>query len=144
MAQEFRPRRSRRRVQEAEGCGVTTHAQTARHKKVFLEHFRNCGNITAAAQATGCVRRAIYRWQEDDDAFVAEFRDAELQATDGLEAEAWRRAMGGSDLLLIFLLKARAPEKYRERYDVNNNHSGTYIQGETIKAYGPNMRIDLV
>lgn len=34
---------------------------------------------------------------------------------DVLEGEASRRAMSGSDLLLIFLLKGLRPEKYRER-----------------------------
>lgn len=29
-----------------------------------------------------------------------------------------------SDVLLIFLLKGKFPAEYRERYDVNNNHSG--------------------
>ena len=36
--------------------------------------------------------------------------------TDGLEDEAVRRAKNGSDTLLIFMLKARRPEKFKERY----------------------------
>lgn len=64
-------------------------------------------------------------------------RQADLQATELLEREAWRRAREGiaepvfqhgkqvgtiqrySDNLLMFLLKARAPERYRDRVDVN-------------------------
>jgi hypothetical protein len=64
---------------------------------------------------------------------------AKEMAADRLEEEAWRRAVDGvdepvgfyrgkpsawvkrySDTLLIFLLKALRPEKYRERYE----HSG--------------------
>lgn len=41
------------------------------------------------------------------------------EAADVLEAEARRRAtVGGSDVLLIFLLKGARPEKYRDRYEV--------------------------
>lgn len=64
-------------------------------------------------------------------------RQADLQATEVLEQEAWRRAREGiaepvyqhgkevgtiqrySDQLLMFLLRARAPERYRDRVDVS-------------------------
>ena len=39
-----------------------------------------------------------------------------------LEAVARKRAIIGSDVLLIFLLKGHRPEKYRERYQVE--HAG--------------------
>jgi hypothetical protein len=40
-----------------------------------------------------------------------------------LEDEALRRAKDKSDTLLIFLLKARRPEKYKDR--ISTEHSGT-------------------
>jgi len=64
-------------------------------------------------------------------------RAAATQATEVLEQEAWRRARDGvaepvyqhgkqigtiqrySDNLLMFLLRARAPERYRDRVDVS-------------------------
>lgn len=118
-----------------------THRQVQRLKAKFLEHFAVYGNITQGAQHAGIDRTTVYRWQEHDDDFAAAFREAEIQATETLEAEARRRAVEGvvsetpiysrkgellntiietkySDTLLIFLLKARAPEKYRERFDV--------------------------
>ena len=67
--------------------------------------------------------------------YRAEFEAAEVEATEVLEREAWHRATEGreeavwfngkrvgtvrkpSDLLLIFLLKAKKPEIYRERLD---------------------------
>lgn len=119
-----------------------TRQQSLRLKKRFLEHFAEYGNVTAAAKAAGIERNTVYVWQERDDAFVAAFREAEIKATDVLESEARRRAVEGvvtetpiyikgelvntivetkySDTLLIFLLKARAPEKYRERFDVTS------------------------
>jgi hypothetical protein len=99
---------------------MTTRAQTAQLKKAFLDQFAIYGNISTAAQRAGCERRTIYKWQEHDDEFASAFREAELQATEALEAEARTRALLGSDTLLIFLLKARAPEKYRDRYDVTS------------------------
>ena len=126
--------------------GALIAVQSARLKRRFLESFARTGNITESCRAAGVQRRAtIYDWQERDEAFAAAFREAELVATEVLEAEARRRAVDGviqdtpivhrgsvvapvtetkySDSLLIFLLKARAPEKYRERYEVK--HGGT-------------------
>lgn len=119
---------------------MTTRAQTAQQKKDFLVQFAVYGNVSTASAIAGVERRAVYRWQEMDDEFAAAYREAELTATETLEAEARRRAVEGvttetpiirdgrvidtivetkySDTLLIFLLKARAPEKYRERFDV--------------------------
>ena len=63
---------------------------------------------------------------------------AEVEATETMEQEAYRRAVQGtvrpvfhqgaqcgsvqeySDTLLIFMLKARAPEKYRERVQMQH------------------------
>ena len=44
--------------------------------------------------------------------------------TQELEAEARRRAMSGSDVMLIFMLKSLRPDVYRERQDVTNQVSG--------------------
>lgn len=128
-----------------------TKGQTSHQKKAFLEHFRGMGNITAACRALGLERRNVYNWQEHDATFAHAFRQAEIEATETLEAEAFRRAHDGlkrlrfdrrglplkdpesggyyteleySDTLLIFLLKARAPEKYREKYDPGATRSG--------------------
>ena len=64
-------------------------------------------------------------------------RAADVQATETLEHEAWRRARDGvaepvyqhgklvgtvqrfSDSLLMFLLRARRPDVYKERVDVS-------------------------
>lgn len=118
-----------------------THRQRERLKGRFLEHFAVYGNVTRACEHAEINRTTVYVWQEHDEEFAAAFREAEIQATEVLEAEARRRAVEGvttttpiysrkgqllhtlvetkySDTLLIFLLKARAPDKYRERYDV--------------------------
>lgn len=117
-----------------------TDVRRARAQTAFLEAFRILGNITYAAKQAGCSRNAIYGWQEQDEEFAAAFREAEIQALETLEREAWRRAVEGtpyertsywhgepvgtdrkieySDALLILLLRARAPEKYRDKVDL--------------------------
>ena len=44
------------------------------------------------------------------------------QSTDAMEAEARRRGLDKSDLLLIFMLKANRPDKFRERQE--SQHTG--------------------
>lgn len=51
-------------------------------------------------------------------AFAAQANDAIEAGMDELEDVARQRATDSSDTLLIFLLKARRPEKYRERHVV--------------------------
>lgn len=113
-----------------------THAQSEQLKERFLSYFREHGNVTwACRQAKMSRRETVYDWQERDDQFAVAFRQAEIQATETMEQEAYRRAVTGtkkpvyqggvkvgtvqeySDVLLIFMLKARAPHKYRDKYD---------------------------
>ncbi len=124
---------------------------TQKKRASFLSAFSKLGNITAACAAAGIGRRTHYAWLED-----AEYRkavaEAEEQATEVLEREAWRRAVDGvekpvhyrgeridtvrefSDVLLIFLLKARRPEKYRERFE----HSSSMAEAKrNVHIYIP-------
>ena len=45
-----------------------------------------------------------------------------MQSVEQLEAEAMRRAMAGSDQLIMFLLRARRPAVYSERYRIMHAH----------------------
>lgn len=113
-----------------------TTAQSDHLKKRFLEKFRLHGNITwACRQIRMTRRRTVYEWQEHDDTFAAEFRQAEIEATERMEEAAYERAVTGtlkpvyqqgakvgtvreySDTLLIFMLKARNPAKYRDKFE---------------------------
>ena len=104
-------------------------------KARFLDEFRQRGNLTAASREIGLTRQAVYKWRHSDQAFAEAFADAVEEATELMEWEARRRAMGEvqmpvfhqgevvghiprySDQLLMFLLRAHRPEKYRERYE---------------------------
>lgn len=117
-----------------------TNAQTVRRKAGFLAAFAVSGNVSAACVEAGVSRRVVYDWKGNDPSFLEAFEEAELASTEALEEEARRRAAIGteepvwhngqqvgtvrkySDTLLIFLLKARNPSKYRERWQLQ--HAG--------------------
>lgn len=106
---------------------------TPKKRRAFLANLARTGNVSISANAENLSRRELYRLRNEDEAFAAEWTDALLEAADHLEAEARRRAVDGwdepihyqgvevgrvrrfSDTLLIFLLKAANPEKYRDR-----------------------------
>lgn len=116
-------------------------------KRQFLDAFAMMGNISAAARAAGIDRSTYHYWVEHDEQFALSVNIANTEATERLEAEAWERATAGSfkpvyqggalvghvmeksDTLLIFLLKARAPGKYRER------SSGQSDEADRVKVY---------
>lgn len=78
-------------------------------------------SVSAACKAAGIGRTAYYEWREADPEFASEADDAIETGTDVLEDVARTRATRSSDTLLIFLLKARRPEKFRERHAVDIN-----------------------
>lgn len=82
---------------------------------VFVEQLVKGETITAAAKAAGICRRTAYSWRDSDKTFAEAWDDALEIGTEKLETEATRRAMESSDTLLIFLLKARRPNVYRDR-----------------------------
>lgn len=135
-----------------------TNQQRKHLKSVFLGEFAKMGNISAAARAAGIERTTVYLWQEHDNDFAEAFKVAEIASTERLEAEAYRRAHDGverekrayhdgllvdsyveqhySDTLLIFLLKARAPEKYRENIHVETEEKVSLDQARKVLRVG--------
>lgn len=89
-----------------------------------------------ALKAAGATRSQLARWREEDAAFCVQERQVQEGISDLLEAEAVRRAFRGvrkpvyqggllaghiteySDQLLMFMLKAMRPERFRERSEV--------------------------
>ena len=84
----------------------------------FLDAIRASGNVRLAANAAGIDRSTPYIRASRDPAFKAAWAEANEDAVDLLEAEARRRALTTSDGLLMFLLRAHRPERYRDRVDV--------------------------
>lgn len=80
----------------------------------FLDALRMTGIVTVAAKTAGIHRDTAYFERSQDPLFAKDWQEALDRGVDMLEDVAKQRAYDGSDLLLIFLLKAHRPEKYRE------------------------------
>ena len=136
--------------------GKTT---SLKQRTTFLAALCEMGNVTASAGAAGFSRAQAYALRSEDVSFAAAWDDAVAEACDRLEAEAWRLAVVGveepvigrvgkdrdgilknadgenlvikkySDTLMVTLLKAHKPDKYRERSENNVNLNGA------VKAY---------
>ena len=103
-------------------------------RRRFLEEFARCGVATFAAKHAGVSTTTLYRAKKADSSFAEAYERAIEESVDCLELEARRRAVDGndkpvfhngkkvgsireySDTLLIFLLKANRPAKYRDNY----------------------------
>lgn len=81
--------------------------------QTFLDLFATSGNVMLSARGAGVNRTTPYLLRKNNEAFAAAWEEADEAATQTLEAEAWKRARGGSDRLLLFLLQARRPQVYR-------------------------------
>jgi len=80
----------------------------------FLAAFRKTESIHVAAEAAGITPDRHQQWLEEDPRYWEAFMDAHLEVTDALKGEMIARAIQHHDVrLLINLLKAWKPEKYR-------------------------------
>ena len=91
-------------------------------KPDFLEALRETATVTEACRVAGIGRATAYRARQQDEAFAVAWADVEEESTETLESVAVQRAVDGSDTLMIFLLKSRRPQKYRE--NVKIEHGG--------------------
>ena len=111
-------------------------------KPLFLDTLRGTGNVRLAASNADVARQVAYRARDSSPTFRADWDEALEEARELLEAEARRRAAVGveepvfykgavvghirkySDNLLMFLLKAHWPDKFRENVSVDQRVSG--------------------
>src|SRR5262252_5945363 len=109
---------------------------TLRLKWQFLDTYAQAAVLAWAAKRAGVARSTVYD-RRGDPGFESAFQGAAADNLAELEAEAVRRATVGvakpvfwqgrkvgiiteySDVLLIFLLKSRDPETYRESKTVD-------------------------
>ena len=119
---------------------------TKERQERFLKALGETGIVSAAVEIAGTSRTRVYELRKRDACFAAGWEEAEERAADALEAEAWRRAVVGvqeplvsggkvvrdddgqplairrySDTLMIALLKARRPERFKDRAVVEHD-----------------------
>lgn len=123
--------------------------RTDKKRGEFLAALRDTGgNVSRACELATIQRRTVYDWRDADRDFATAWDEAVEFGTDELEEEARRRAYMGvdepvfyqgeecgairkySDTLLIFLLKGRRPDKYRERMTIDVNKLDSDIERE--------------
>jgi hypothetical protein len=113
----------------------------------FLTAYTLLGNITAASEAAGITRQNHYDWMAEVPGYPAAFRQAGEDAVDRLVEEARRRAMLGSDVLLIFLLKGLRPEVFRDNHHLTVksrvDHGGTIVH-QVEEAMSDEQRIERI
>ena len=86
-------------------------------QRAMLAAVAHCLSVTAACAQVGISRETHYQWVRQYPDYAEAVAEARQLGADWLEDVAIARATAGekpSDVLLIFLLKAARPEKYRE------------------------------
>ncbi|MGE3595325.1 MAG: hypothetical protein AB7N70_07215 [Dehalococcoidia bacterium] len=132
----------------------------AQKKAAFLTLLAEGHTATHAARACGVVRATAYAAREHDPDFADAWAVALEDGVQILEQEARRRAVDGvtrekaiyhqgiqvgteviteySDSLLMFLLKAKRPEVYRDRTEVKHsgqvNHAHAHIDVSALST----------
>ena len=106
------------------------YSNLSENKKAFLEHYPKFKSIMHTAKAIGINPSTAFRWLNENDKIAGDLRFIKLftqlkkevltLSLEEAEAELEDRALGRkpcrmSDILLMFYLKALAPEKYREK-----------------------------
>lgn len=102
----------------------TSQQDEQNQKARYLRALGKTGTLTAGCRAARCSPHTVYKWREHDTAFSIQERDTREAFADLLEEKAVKRAtQDDSDTLLIFLLKAVRPEKFRERVQLQHADS---------------------
>lgn len=131
-------------------------------REAFLAQLSQNANVLLSCKTAKVSRAYVYETRNSDAEFAKLWDAAVDEAIDVLEEEAWRRAVKGvtepvfgslghgqgtgevgqvqkySDVLLIFLMKAGRPQKYRERVE----HSGNLQHSEVVVYLPDNGRGD--
>jgi hypothetical protein len=100
-------------------------------RAAFLAAYRETASLRAAAEAVGVEEARHHQWLQHDAAYREAFASVQNEVVDNLQDQALERAVAGwvepvfyrgrqcgtirhySDRLLMLMLKASKPEKYR-------------------------------
>lgn len=115
-------------------------------KRRFLNEFRHTANIAEAARRAGVHRSMPYQWAKRDLEFKRLMDEAENEAVDGIEKVAHNLATGAytrmvvsagkvlgeetiySERMIELLLRARRPERYNQKQQIEHSGSLKTIQ----------------
>jgi hypothetical protein len=100
-------------------------------RRNFLLAFEEHGTISAACRALGIDRSSVIRWQADPE-FAEKLHVARVAFAEMLEGIALERVRNpdknrGSDVLLLGLLNANLPSKYRPQFAMSEDSARDLI-----------------
>jgi hypothetical protein len=119
--------------------------RTPKREEAFLAALEETANVKRSCEIIGLPRRTVYEWRDVDADFAKRWERSLERGTDALEDEAIRRAHEGmdkpvyqggvlvgyvreySDTLMIFMLKARRPHKFRDNPPVDPNAAAVRV-----------------
>lgn len=126
--------------------------RTPEQDEVFFRCVSQGFSLSRSAEKAGYTARGVFNWRVRDQAFAAQCDECYEIGTEIMIDEARRRGMAGinkpvfhkgevcghireySDTLLIFLLKARKPDVFRENYTINGEVNHRHTHEVTLRA----------
>lgn len=110
-----------------------------RKRERYLSFLRKGEPLYVACQRAGLSSTSMRRLYRDDPEWAKRVDDAIEDGTDSLESVGIKRARSKSDLLMMFFLKAKRPNTYREQTSLVGKDGGpatiqivSYRDGKTI------------
>jgi len=123
----------------------------ARRKEIFLAAYEEWGTIRKACEITGISRNGYGNWQKGDPEFVRRMDLMRQSFAESLEGLALDRVRNpdknrGSDVLLIGLLNANMPQKYRPQFNMSEDAAKDLIiewrkAAKTVQEKGPDAEL---
>ena len=102
-------------------------------KVLFLKEYAKSKTVSSAVTKLKVSRDTVYDWFKQDPEFKQEFDDAKLAVGEGLESKAFQlidnmveKGDYGRPVLLITMLNAHLPERYKQT-DTTNDSSKQLI-----------------
>jgi hypothetical protein len=101
-------------------------------RRKFLRVFEECGTMSGACRATGIATSNVKFWIAGDPEFAEELHSARVAFAEMLEGIALDRVRNpdknrGSDILLLGLLNANLPSKYRPQFAMHEDSAKDLI-----------------
>jgi hypothetical protein len=122
-------------------------------KGLFLRALEEWGTIKKACELTGIARITYKRWHSQDFDFARDVSESRTTFAESLEELALDRVKNpdknrGSDVLLIGLLNANMPQKYRPQVSMNEDSAKELIiewrkATQAVKASVPTGETEL-
>jgi hypothetical protein len=116
--------------------GGNRKVRTPKKRAALLKGLASGLSVSAACENAKVGKVTYYQWRKDDPGFNHECLEAIDAGVDRLEDEAYNRALSGSDLMLIFLLKGKRPGTYNRKTVVLEGNPHAPLEGKaTVMIY---------